>query len=324
MEIKLFGLNSTRDYAVRLADHLGLDLSRHREYYFDDGEAFCCPDENVRGRDVFIVQSLYEDDKESVNDKFMKLLIMIGAATDASARRVTVVCPYYCYARQDKKNTSRAPITTKYMAAMLRQAGADRFLALDVHSRAAQQNAFHIPADLLEARPLFDSFISGAFSGLPITIVSPDPGGLERVTKLMHKVRLQHNDVDVGCVYKTHFEREIKANGIMGNLAGRHVIIFDDMISSGTTTKECVAKCLEAGAASIKAVIATHGLFVGNANDNLDIKQVEKIVVCDSVPPFRITNERVKEKLVILSTAALIGDAIRCTHKNLSVSSLFE
>lgn len=174
MELKLFTLNAGRDFGQRVADALGVPLSPHEEREFEDGEHKARPLENVRGRDVYVVHSLYGDARQSVNDKLVRLLFFLGALKDASAGRLTAVIPYLCYARKDRRTKSRDPVSSRYIAAMLETCGADRVVTLDVHNVAAYENAFRIRTDHLEARKLFaEHFASvvGDVSGRTVVII---------------------------------------------------------------------------------------------------------------------------------------------------------
>jgi ribose-phosphate pyrophosphokinase len=179
-EMKIFALNATKAFGEQVAANLKMKLSEHEEYSFEDGECYCASLENVRGKDVFVVQSVYDDNEESVHSKLMKTFIFLGALRDASVKRVTVVLPYIG-GRQDRKTASRAPITTKYIARLFKAMWVDRILALDVHNPTAIQNAYAIPTDLLEAKNLFATKVAEmmrAREEREVVIVSPDSGGL--------------------------------------------------------------------------------------------------------------------------------------------------
>lgn len=160
MSFKLFALNSSHDFGTQVAKAVGIHLSKHEENDFDDGEHEAYSLENVRNQDVFVIQSLYADNERSINDKLCRLLFFIGALKDASARRVTAVLPYLCYARKDQKSEPRGPVTTRYLASMLEAVGADHVITIDVHDIPAYQNAFRIPSENLEARLLFADYLA--------------------------------------------------------------------------------------------------------------------------------------------------------------------
>ncbi len=341
MQLKLFALNNAKEFGKQVADRLGVRLSEHEEYCFDDGECYTQPrtgiKENVRGCDVFLISSMYSDQEESVNDKIIKTLILCGALRDASANRITLVTPYYPYARQDRKTTSRAPITTKYVARIFQSMWVDRLLAMDVHNPTAIQNAYPIPCDLLEANIIFADHIrrlvhEQKYNPKNLTVLSPDAGGLGRARKFRKILSdCLRAEVGIACLDKIHAGREIKGYDIMGDVRSKDVIIYDDMISSGTTTLECVRACFPANegepiiskwAQSIVGVVATHGLFVGSANDNLKTKELPRIIVADTVKPFRLQPELASQKLSIINTTKLFAEAIARIHKSESISDL--
>ncbi len=327
MKLKLMALSGSKVYADKIADKLGIEAVEAEEFCFDDGECFAAPKGNVRGDDIFIIQSMHECDKESLSTKLIKSFVLCGATATASSGRTTLVAPYLCFGRQDRKTSSRAPITTKYLQRLYQAMRVDRMLAIDVHNPSAEQNAFalDIHLDLLDSRVLYHQYLL-PYKKYPLTVLSPDDGGMERVTNLYKGMtKYGFDDVQVACMYKTHGktgDREIEGHGIMGNVKDRYVVVYDDMISSGTTISQCAKFCKKEGAISILAVCAPHGLFVGKANEKLDDDFIERIVITDTIPPFRITNPKVKEKLIILPTTDLFADAIRRIHGNESISEL--
>lgn len=334
MKIKLFALNATREFGEEVANHLGLPLCDHEEWCFEDGECYIAPKtalkENVRGHDVFVIQSVYTDQNENINQKMMKLFIFLGALHDASAKRITVISPYYPYARQDRKTASRAPITTKYVARLFKSMWVDRILTLDVHNPTAIQNANEVPCDLLEARNLFAAFSKKLIeqSGAGVVVLSPDIGGLGRAATFQGVLsRSLKMSVDLACMYKTHHGTEIKGHDVMvtggsGDVAGKSVIIYDDMISSGKTVLECCEVIKRKNAKEVLAVCASHGLFVGRANEYLDNPFLKNIVVTDTINPFRITNPNVRDKLNVIKTTGLFAEAIKRIAGDESISDL--
>jgi ribose-phosphate pyrophosphokinase len=333
-KLKMFALNASREYGEQVATALGKTLSKHKESTFHDGEVYAASEENVRGCDVYVVQSLYGDNKESVNDKLMKLFVFIGSLHDASAAKVTAVLPYYCYGRQDRKTSSRAPITTKYMAHMLQSVFTKRVLTIDAHNPGVLQNTYSIAHfDNLEASGLLAKYVAKELylkdSGIKfkgnLTVLSPDEGRLKQSRKFRKQLQQFINEpVGIACIDKIHDGEDIHSNGMIGTVEGKHVIILDDMISSGKTIIEAVNEAKGNHAASVFAVCATHGLFVGDANSNLDSNFVQNIVVTDTVKPFRVTNPNVVEKLSVINTANLFAEAIRRTHEGESISDLIE
>lgn len=339
MKIKLFALNASREFGEEVAKFLDMSLSEHDEYCFDDGECYVAPrpgiKENVRGCDVFVIQSLYSDERESVNQKLMKLLIFNGSLRDASAARITCCIPYYAYARQDRKDRSRAPITTKYIAQLFQSLWADRILCMDVHNPTAVQNAYHIPCDLLEANTLFAEYVHDLLYhkelfDRELVVLSPDSGGLGRARKfrkILNEIlsfRLTRTiEAGIACLDKVHQGKEIRGYDIMGDVEGKVVIIYDDMISSGKTVMECVQSLHKHKAQSIAAVCATHGLFVGDANKHLSgLDYDTRIAVTDTIRPFRLLPELIESKLDTIRTTRLFAEAIARIHEDESISDL--
>jgi ribose-phosphate pyrophosphokinase len=331
--IKVFAINSTKEFGLKVSKYIGVHLSLHEEKTFEDGESYISSLENVRGKDVFVIHSLYGDTTESINDKLMRMLIFIGSLKDANAGRITSVLPIFPYARQDRKTSSRAPITTKYLANLFEAVGTNRILTMDAHNPTAIQNAFKINVDLLECAGLFANHIAteieiGKFNYKNTLSVMSDVGGMTRVRRfrklLAKRMRIDENDIDIACIDKLHKNTgEITAERVVGNVKGKHVIVLDDMISSGRTIWECAEASQKAGAISL-SVCATHGLHVGKANTYLDHSFISRVVVADTVLPFRITNVRIKEKLTILNTSKLFAQAIMRTHHEESISDLVE
>lgn len=339
MKLKVFALKNDQLFGRQVVEKLNKNrnfnvrLSEHEEYCFDDGECYIAPrggiKDNVRGCDVFVISSIYSDEHESVNDKIMKASILCGALRDASASRITLVAPYYAYARQDRKTTSRAPITTKYLARIFQGMWVERLLTIDVHNPTAIQNAFHIPCDLLEANRLFAGHIKKlvqeeGIDSKSLTILSPDSGGLGRARKF-RKIIADSLKVDVGiaCLDKIHQGSEITGYDIMGQVQDKNVIIYDDMVSSAKTASECVRACFPEvnRAKSVIGLCATHGLFVGEANENLMKANLPRIMIGDTVRPYRLSSENLS-KLTIINTTELFAEAIARIHHSESISDL--
>lgn len=328
-KIKLFAMNSSRNFGEEVSKILGITLTKHEEYYFPDGEPYCASLENVRGKEVFVIQSLYSDEVETVNDKFVQLLNFMGSLRDASAKRITVVAPYMG-ARQDRKTASRAPVTTKYMARILKSVWAKRIMTLDIHNPAVVQNANHIPVDLLEAKNLFAVECkrliedSGARE---VVILSPDSGGLGRARSFRNVLSsLIDCHVGIACMDKEHKGSFIKGYNIISTepIHDKSIILYDDMISSGKTNLECIEACKRSGAREVLASCAAHGLFVGKANEYLDNGFLKNILITDTVEPFRLKNESVLNKLKVIKTTRLFAEAIRRTHRGESISDLID
>jgi len=281
-------------------------------YSFSDGETYVQIDENVRGADVFIIQPTCPP---SVNDHLMELLIMLDAFKRSSARRITAVIPYYGYARQDRKDKPRVPITAKLAADLISAAGADRVLTLDLHA-AQIQGFFNIPVDHLFAAPV----IVGHLKSLDLqdlTIVSPDAGGVERARAYAKRL-----GASLAIIDKRRFAaNQTEVMNIIGDVEGRNVFIVDDIIDTAGTLIHSVEALFKNGAKSISAA-ATHAVLSGPAVQRINTSQLDQVVTTNSIP----TQEKQSEcaKLHPLSIASLLAEAIKRIHSEDSVSSLFE
>lgn len=312
--ICLFALHSSRAYGERVAQHLGVSLGAHEERNFEDGEHKSRPLENVRGRDVFVIHSLYGEPNESGNDKLCRLLFFIGAVRDAGAARVTAVVPYLAYARKDRQTKERDPVTTRYVACLFEAVGADAVVTLDVHNLAAYQNAFRCRTLHLEANTLFAKFLLPQLAGVQVSVVSPDAGGLKRAEAFRATLaEALGRPVGMACVEKYRSAGIVSGNMLIGDVRDRTAILIDDLISTGTTLARAAAACRDGGAGSVIA-LATHGLFTDNAGEVLGDPVLKQLVVSDSVAPGRAGADALKPKLAVVSSAALVGDAIMQLH----------
>ncbi|MDH3406655.1 MAG: ribose-phosphate diphosphokinase, partial [Gammaproteobacteria bacterium] len=232
----LFALQSSRSFGEDVARQLGIALSAHEEREFEDGEHKSRPLVNVRNQDVFVIQSLYGDNQQSVNDKLLRLLFFIGALKDASAKSVTAVVPYLAYARKDAKTQTRDPVTTRYMAQLFEAAGTDRLLTLDVHNLAAFQNAFRIRSDHLEATKLFVTQLAPLLGNEPhVTVVSPDIGGIKRAERFRQALaRTLGRELNLAFMEKSRAKGIMRTGKLAGDVGGVAIII-DDLISTGKT-----------------------------------------------------------------------------------------
>jgi len=320
----VFAFSESRDYGERVCAALGISPARHEERSFEDGEHKCRPLESVRGRDVFVVQSLYGDSGCSVNDKLCRLLFFLGALHDASAARVTAVLPYLCYARKDRKTKTRDPVTTRYVAELLEAVGTDRVLTLDVHNLAAYQNAFRCHADHLEAKALLADHFAERLAGKPLTVVSPDFGGVKRAEAFRAALaeRLPSQDIAAAFMEKYRSAGVVSGEALAGDVQGRTAVIIDDLISSGGTLARTARACIEQGATAVYAA-ATHGLFSAEAETVLAEAPLQQLVITDTVPP-RLGPRFPAARLVVLDSAALVAAAIRALHENGSLVRLME
>jgi len=324
-EMVIFALEATRGFGRSVAGHIGAELAGHEERSFEDGEHKTRPLVNVRERDVYVVQALHDDPGESVNDKLCRLLFFLGALRDAGAGRVTAVLPYLCYARKDRKTKPRDPVTTRYVAGLFESVGVDRVVALDVHDLAAFQNAHRIPTVHLEARPLLaDHFLSEADPESELLVLSPDAGGTKRTQALRETLQERlGRPVPLAFLEKRRSRGEVSGGTLVGDVEGRTVLIVDDLVSTGTTLARAARACRDAGAREVHAA-ATHGLFVGDAEEKLSEQALDSLAVTDSVPPFRLGRDFVERRLRIVSVAGMVGEVLRRLHTGGSVVELRE
>lgn len=317
---RLFGMNATKTYANKVAEHLNVQLSKHNEYYFTDKESYIKSEVNVRNCDVYIIQSLYNSPEETIAEKFTKLLFFVGSLKDASAKRITAVVPYLGYSRQDRKTESRAPITTKYIAQLLEAVGLDRLLTMDVHNLAAFQNAFRIPVDNLEGKNLFaDHFMKTMSQKDNLCILATDSGDMDRARKFRDACSKKMGiEIDIAYVDKSHIGNIIRSNEIIGDIEGKTIVAIDDMISSGKTLYEC-DKVVDKknytlnNKAEFWGAYGTHGLLVGKVNENLE--PLKNIIITDTIENFGTLNSDSLKKITVLSTASIFGEAIKRIHE---------
>lgn len=322
-ELVFFALNATRPFGEQVAAALGVPLSAHEEREFEDGEHKSRPLVNVRDRDVFVLQSLYSDAAQSVNDKLCRLLFFLGCLKDAGAARVTAIVPYLGYARKDRKSQPRDPVTTRYLAALFEAVGVDRIVTLDVHNLAAYQNAFRCYCDHLEANPLFVAHFAATLPpATGVAVVSPDVGGMKRAERFRQSLsrRLQQ-DIPVAFMQKARAQGVLSIGRLVGEVAGEVAIIIDDLISTGGTLLGAARACREAGATQVYAA-ASHGVFVGQAERLLAADDIARVIVTDTIPPYRSDPALARRKLTVLTTADLFAQAIARLHQGGSLVEL--
>jgi ribose-phosphate pyrophosphokinase len=311
--LKVFSGRANLRLAERIAQCLGDPLGRIHYQDFPDGEFLARIDENVRGRDVFVVQPTCHP----VNENIMELLIILDSLKRGSAARITVVLPYYGYARQDRKDVGRVPITAKLVADVLTIAGANRILALDLHA-AQIQGFFNIPVDHLFASPVINDYVRSLH--IPpedFVVLSPDEGAVKRALRYQKKLGGTIAIVDKRRVSAT----EVKSANIIGaTLEGKVAFIFDDMISTAGSVTEAARVAKAHGAREVYAC-ATHGVLCGDAIKNLRESPIRELVITDSIP---LTPEKQLPNIRVESVARLLADAIKRIHFNESVSQLFE
>ena len=306
----IFALGASRGFGARVAEAMGTTLAVHEEREFEDGEHKTRALVSVRGKDVYVLHSLYGDDEQTANDKLVRLLFFVGALRDASAGRITAAVPYLAYSRKDRKSKPRDPVTTRYVAELFEAVGVERVVTLDVHNLAAYQNAFRCRADHLEAAPRFVREIAPSLAGMPVTVVSPDTGGIKRAEAFRRRLEIALNAaIPLGFAEKHRSGDVVSGDSFVGDVEGRAVVIVDDLISSGTTMARTATLCRARGAARVFGA-ATHGVFAEQANVVLAGDAFDTIFVTDSVPPIRVTNPALSARLVCVSVAELFAQAI--------------
>lgn len=317
----LFALNDNRVFGEQVGHWLGAAPASHEEREFDWGEHKARPLASVRGKDVFVVQSLHGDAARSANDKLCRLLFFIGALRDAAAARVTALVPYLAYARKDSRTNPHDPVTTRYVAALFEAVGTDAVVTLDVHNRSAYQNAFRCRTEHLDAGHLFIQHFQSILPSGEVAVVSPDAGGVKRANLFRNSLAAALQ-APVGSAFCEKYRKGDKLSGelLVGEVGGKTAIIFDDMIGSGQTTARAARACRAHGAQRVFAA-ATHGLFGKGAAAALAGAALDGIVVTDSVAQYRIEQDT-PERLTVLGCSALFAEAIKRMHMDGPVSEL--
>ena len=306
--LKVFSGSSNRALAEEIVDYLGLSLGACNLDRFSDGEIHFYIDENVRGEDVFVVQSGSTD----ANYHMMELFLMLDAFKRASAEHITAVIPYYSYARQDWKDRPRVPISARLMADLLEAAGANRVLTMDLHSPQIQ-GFFSFPVDNLVASPVLAGYIQ-KLKLKRLTVVSPDAGGVGRAKWFARRM-----DAELAIIDKRRPAPNVaRVFNVIGNVSDRDVVILDDMVDTGGTLVQSVEALKKKGAKRIFAA-CTHGLLSGEAVSKIQKSSLEALIITNTIP-----QEKQLEKIVVLSVAELFGEAIKRINQGSSVSSLFE
>ena len=310
--MKLVAGNSNRPLAEAIAAYLGIPLAKCQVKRFADMEIFVELQENVRGEDVFILQST----SFPANDHLMEMLILIDALKRSSARRITTVIPYFGYARQDRRTAGRTPISAKLVANLITQAGADRVLTLDLHAGQIQ-GFFDIPTDNLFGAPVMVRDIKDRMPDGDKVVVSPDVGGVVRARALAKRIDAQLAIVDK----RRERPGESEVMSIIGDVAGRSCILVDDIVDSGGTLCNAAEALLEKGATEVYAFI-THGVLSGGAVSRIANSKLKELVITDSIMPTEAV--KVARNIRVLSIDSLMGEAIARTASESSVSSLFD
>ena len=311
--LKIFCGRASRDLTENICRYLDLPLGQGHTDMFPDGEIFVKVEEDVRGRNCFVVQSTYHP----VNEHLMELLIYVDCLRRASARQITAVLPYFGYARQDRKDEGRVPITAKLVANLLTTAGADRVLAMDMHAEQIQ-GFFDIPMDHLHAAPVLVKYFMTIRENLgPMVLVSPDVGNAKIANMYANYLGGELAIIDK----RRTSGLQVESVNLIGDVKDKTVLMFDDMITTAGTICEAAKLVMDRGARGVLAA-CTHPVLVGLAMERLNESPINEVVVCDTIP-CGSRCKPIESKLVELSVAELLGEAIHRIHHNKSVSSLF-
>ena len=307
--LELYSGRAHPELAEDIARHLGVTLGEPNLHQYPNGEIHCRFKESVRGADVFIIQT----HSDPVNDSIMEQCIMIDAAKRASAKRITAVCPYYGYSRQDRKAEGREPITAKLVSDMLHIAGADRVVSVDLHAGQIQ-GFFDGPVDHLTAMPVLEDYLRG-FEPHELVIVAPDQGRAKVGGRFAEKL-----GADLAIIYKKRVHGVVEAREVIGDVAGRRCVLVDDMIDTAGTIVAAADILASRGAAEVWAM-ATHGVLSDPAVDRLKNSSLTRIVVTNTLP---VPAEKQIDKLEVLSVAGVIADALDAVFEDTSVSDIFD
>ena len=309
--MRIFSLLKRHDLGHRVAACLSMRVDPHEDRSFEDGEHKVRPLVSVRDEDVYVIDSLYSESGESVHDKLCRLLFFISTLKDSGAKRITAMVPYLCYVRKDRRTKARDPLTIRYVATLLEAAGIDRIVTMDVHNLQAYQNAFRCQAEHLEARHLFVNYFRDLLDREErVVVMSPDIGGIKRAKAFRDKLSAARS-MDTGFAFmdKARSKGVVSGEAVVGEVAGKTVLIVDDLVNSGTTIARAAAACGQRGASAVYGVV-THGLFTPGSNDAFREPALKRMVIANSIPSHHLHESFVKEKLVVLDVAPFCGEAI--------------
>jgi ribose-phosphate pyrophosphokinase len=311
--LMLFSGRAYPELADEIAAHIGITVTDTTARDFANGETFIKSNESVRGSDAFVVQSY----TTPINQWVMESLILVDSLKRASAKRITVVAPFYPYARQDKKHRGREPISARLIADLFKTAGADRVMAVDLHT-AQIQGFFDGPVDHLFALPLLAKYVKEKYGDEDIVVVSPDTGRVRAAEQWADEL----GGLDIAFVHKTRdldAANEVVANRVVGEVTGKCCLLIDDMIDTGGSIAKAADLLFESGATDV-VVAATHGIFSASATDRLKNSRIREVIVTNTLP---VRPEQDFDKLTVLSIAPLLAQAIRAVFEDGSVTSLF-
>jgi ribose-phosphate pyrophosphokinase len=319
--LRLFALEATADLGQAVARALGQKLAAHEERAFEDGEHKVRPLDTVCGTDVYVIQSLHGGPSETANDKLCRLLFFIGAIKDAGADRVTAVVPYLCYARKDRRTKPNDPVTTRYIAGMFEAVGTDCIVTLEVHNPVAFENAFRCRTVTLTGTPLFIDYVR-ALKDDSLSVVSPDTGGAKRAELLRETLEaVLGRPVGKAFADKHRSAGVVSGDLFVGDVTGATALIIDDLISTGGTLLRAARAARKAGARRVIALV-THGLFMAGSAEVLADPAIDRLVISDAVPAFRLASGLVRDKVDILPTAPLLAETIRRLHDGEALTDL--
>lgn len=307
----LFALNASHAFGERLAGAMGIPLCAHEEREFEDGEHKARPLVPVRDRDVYVLQSLHGRGGQSVNDKLVRLLFFIGAVRDAGAARITAVLPYLCYARKDRRTQPQDPLNSRYTAQLLEAVGTDRVVAVEVHNPAAFENAFRCRAENLEGGPVFVDPVAARVGEDEALVLSPDAGGVKRAERFRELLEQRlGRGIANGFMEKKRRGGVVSGELLVGEIAGKSVVIVDDLVAGGTTLARAAQACHRRGARRIIAV-ATHPVFAARAGETLAGAPIERLLVADTVPLVGVSLGAMQERVEVIPFAPRLAAAVQ-------------
>jgi ribose-phosphate pyrophosphokinase len=319
--LQLFAMQSTAEFGGDIARALGKPIAAHEERAFEDGEHKVRTLDPVAGADVYVVQSTHGGPHDSANDKLCRLLFFIGALKDAGAARVTAVVPYLCYARKDRRTKPNDPVTTRYIAGLFESVGTDCIVTLEVHNPVAFENAFRCRTVTLTGTPLFVDF-ARSLADDKLCVVSPDTGGAKRSELFREALEAAcGRPIGKAFVDKHRSAGVVSGELFVGDVAGATALVVDDLISTGGTLLRAARAARKAGANRVIALV-THGLFMPGSAEVLADRAIERLVVADTIPPFRLGPDVLRDKLTILPSAPLFADALCRLHEGRSLADL--
>ena len=319
--IALFSLDCGSDFASQVAVHLGVPLGKHEERDFEDGEHKIRTLETVRNRDVFVVQSLNSSDGLSTNDKLVRLLFLLASLRDAGAGRLNVVAPYLSYSRKDRRTKPNDPVTTRYVAQLFEAMTIDTIVTVDVHNRAAFENAFRCPTVHLSAREAFIDHLLPELGDREITVASPDIGGVKRA-ELFRESLANRLERPVGSAFmeKHRSQGEMSGSAVVGDIRNRTVLILDDLIAGGGTMQRAAEAFKDQGAEDVIA-IATHAVFTQDTGEKLSSPALSRVILGNTVTPS-LPSKSLKTKVELVDITAGIADTITALHEGRDVTDL--